>query len=96
MTGPKAVRVRISAGTTLPCDSTANTPIFEGKVQPGWTATWMVSTSAVCIEQTYDNFPDVGWGDPWLAWRPMHYDQWGRWVRSNDPIVVTLQSTPPD
>ena len=94
MTGPKAVRVRVAAGVTAPCDSSANTQIFEGKVAPGWGNTWLVSTACICVEQTYEDFPDVGWGEAHIECRPMTLTPYG-WMRSNDPIFVTLTSTPP-
>lgn len=94
MVGPKAVRVRVAIGVSMPCDSSNNGKLFDGKVEPGWSQTWVASAACVCIEQTYESFPDVGWGDPFLACRPMVMTPWG-WQRGNDPIVVTLSSTAP-
>ena len=94
MTGPKSVRVRVAAGTAAPCDSSANTRLFEGKVKPNWGDTWWVSTACICVEQTYDDFPDVDWGPARIECRPMVMGPYG-WVRSNDPIFVSLTSTRP-
>ena len=94
MTGPKAVRVRVAVGTAAPCDSSANTPIFEGKVAPNWGNTWMVASACICVEQTYDDFPDTSWGQARIECRPMVMGPYG-WMRSNDPIFVSLTSTPP-
>ena len=59
--GPKTIRVQLSGGTALPCDSSRNVPLFSGKLAPGTALSLSTPFSSVCFAQTYDNCPDVNW-----------------------------------
>lgn len=97
--GPKSMRVRISAGQTLPCDSSANDKIFEGKLDPGWSITVYTASLSVCVEHTYHDFPDVHWSQGDIEWRPMICTWYGKYkhcVPAPDPTIrVNVDSTPP-
>ena len=94
MVGPKAIRVRLSAGYVLPCDSSANVKLLDAKVQPGTTKTWMASTYCFCVEQTHHDFPDVGWSTPRQVCRARGCPGAGCGY-TNDPLTITLKSDPP-
>ncbi len=59
--GPKAFKVRLADGAVLPCDSKENTLLFEGKLEPGASVRSTSKRGIVCIQQTYDDFPETGW-----------------------------------
>jgi hypothetical protein len=66
------VRVRISEGTTAPCDSSDDKPLVSALVRPK-KPPLVVPTEAVCVcwEQTYYPFTDLGWSPTHIACRPM-------------------------
>lgn len=64
------VRVRIAAGTAIPCDSTANVPLFEAMVRPGAPMAIRSDALCVCWQQTSPAFPNNGWSSPALQCRP--------------------------
>ena len=45
-------------GFVFPCSSSLNTPLFEGPLEPGQQVLLRTADSCVCIELTYDDFPD--------------------------------------
>ena len=97
--GPKRFRVRIAAGQGLPCDSMANEKLFEGLLQPGDTVSLQSPNGVVCVQQTYEDWPDVGWSFGFLAWGTC-FGFGGRkdgpWCRKGDgSIHVTLRSSAP-
>jgi hypothetical protein len=98
--GPKTFRVRLAAGFVLPCDASSNTILFEGPISADSTIRITGPDGFVCVQQTYEDFPDVGWGLGFIAWGDCY--GWGGkkngpyCVRSSDgQIHVTLRSTPP-
>jgi hypothetical protein len=70
--GEGAVRVRISEGTTAPCDSPDDKPLVSALVRPK-KPPLVVPTEAVCVcwEQTFYPFTDLGWSPTHIACRPM-------------------------
>lgn len=69
-TGPKAMRARVAVGTVLPCSSPSNTILFDGPLAPGQVATLQTDASCVCVEHTFDDFPDKNWSAPETVCRP--------------------------
>src|SRR5690349_13258480 len=62
--GPKWMRVRVSEftnGFVYPCTSSMNTLLFEGALEPGQWVTIRTPARVVCVQHTYDNFPDLEW-----------------------------------
>jgi len=68
--GPKQIRIRLSVGSSTPCDSTANRKLYEGPMKAGDVLAVPFTEACACLEQTYDDFPDVGWGTSLLRCRP--------------------------
>ncbi len=68
--GPKTIKVRLSVGATTPCDSSANKQLYTGPMKPGEHLVWPFTEACACLEQTYDDFPEVGWSTPLLRCRP--------------------------
>jgi hypothetical protein len=97
--GPKAFRVRLRAVSTIPCDDPDNARLFEGLVQPGETLRLKSPRPLVCLQQTFDDWPDIGWGPWWFAsgW----CQGWGgrrdspTCAKGDGTIRITLRSTPP-
>lgn len=89
VTGPAAIRVRLTAGVGMPCDASMNQKIFDAKAKPGFASTWLVSSTCFCVEHTTVAFPDVEWVPPRIECRPMVLVG-GWWMRSNDPVVITV------
>jgi hypothetical protein len=97
--GPKKFRVRVAAGSVIPCESSANTQLFEGPLEPGASVSFTSPQGLVCVQQTYEDFPEVGWNYGFLAWGTCF--GWGGkkdgpWCKDGDGAIhVTLRSTPP-
>ena len=87
--GPVALRVRLTAGVGMPCDSSMNQKVFDDKAKPGFASTWLVSSTCFCVEHTTIAFPDVEWVPARIECRPM-VQVGGWWMRSNDPVVITV------
>ncbi|MBI2395191.1 MAG: hypothetical protein HYV09_36815 [Deltaproteobacteria bacterium] len=68
--GAEPVRVRVAVGTTRPCDSDANKPLFNGVVKPGAAVSIPSDAICVCWEQTYAPFTTTGWSTPTVQCRP--------------------------
>jgi hypothetical protein len=97
--GPKAIRIRIAEGTAYPCESSSNVQLFTGKIEPGATIDIASATECVCIDQTYEPFPDTGWGTSRFQCRPIICDHPGKGAKCKpDPdqtIRIEVRSTPP-
>jgi hypothetical protein len=68
--GPKGVRVRVSRGSTLPCDSGDDRPIITGKFAPGEVVRASTPDECVCVQQTHEPFTDVDWAAGFMVCRP--------------------------
>jgi len=68
--GPKTIRVRVAAGNVQPCDSGSNRILYDDTLKPNATLDFMVSAGCICVEQTYDDFPDTDWSQSHLECRP--------------------------
>ena len=51
MNGEGHVRLEVSAGTALPCDSSANAPLFDGWIDGGQVFTATTTEACVCRKQ---------------------------------------------
>ena len=69
MTGTARVRLEVSAGRGMPCDSSANTPLFDGWMTGGQVFNAMTTEECVCVRNTTKAFPSSGWSAPGLACR---------------------------
>jgi hypothetical protein len=71
MLGPSAVRVRVSAGMAMPCDSSESRVIIDGKYAPGEVPQATSTEDCVCVQHTYEPFADTDWSNAKLSCRPM-------------------------
>lgn len=69
MNGEGRVRMEVSAGRAIPCDSSANTPLFDGWINGGQVFTATTPEECVCVRHTTKKFPSSGWSTPGLACR---------------------------
>jgi hypothetical protein len=97
--GPQKFRARVAAGQVIPCDSMANTKLFEGLLLPGQSVSFTSPDKVVCVQQTSGDWPDVGWTNGFLAYG-LCYGFGGRrdgpWCLPGDGTIdVTLRSGPP-
>ena len=69
MIGTGRVRLQVSAGGTAPCDSSANTPLFDGWITGGQIFTATTTEECVCVRNTTKAFPNSGWSTSGLACR---------------------------
>lgn len=69
MMGSGRVRLHVSAGGTVPCDSSANTPLFDGWIDGGQVYSATTTEECVCVRNTTKAFPNSGWSTPGLACR---------------------------
>jgi hypothetical protein len=93
--GPKAMRLRVASGVVGPCSSASNTPLFDGRIAPGQQVILGTTENCVCVEHTYDDFPDSNWSMGQIACHVMTCV--GRTCRPNpDPAIrVTVSSVSP-
>jgi len=68
--GPKTIKVRLSVGKSMPCDASSNRQLYTGPMKAGEQLVWPFHEACACLEQTYDDFPETGWGAPILRCRP--------------------------
>ncbi|GAC1394708.1 MAG: hypothetical protein NVSMB47_04050 [Polyangiales bacterium] len=97
--GPKRLRVRVASGNVAPCDSLADESIFSDTLKPGAVVERALTVGeCVCVEQTYEPFPDVGWGQARFQCRPVicHGSGKARLCRPDpDPTIrIDLSSGP--
>jgi hypothetical protein len=69
MNGDGRVRLEVSAGSAVPCDSSANAPLFDGWISGGQVFTATTTEECVCVRSTTKSFPTSGWSTPGLACR---------------------------
>jgi hypothetical protein len=90
LVGNEAVGLRLSSGTTIPCDSKDDVPIFEGVVKPG-TTDFESGAVCVCWQQTYAPFVATGWSAGSITCRPTTKKR----IDMTKPLVVALTSHEP-
>jgi hypothetical protein len=66
ITGPGAIRLRLAAGVTAPCDSSENRMLFDGWVRAG-RYEWATASTLVCYEHTTAALPESDWSVPRLT-----------------------------
>jgi hypothetical protein len=88
---PKPVRMRVSSGPALPCDSSTNVPLFEGTVTPR--SQFSIANDAVCAcwQHTDPAFPDNGWSAPQVTCRPRHCRGRRCFAEMDRPIYITVR-----
>lgn len=92
MAGEGRVRLEVTAGRAVPCDSTANTPLFDGWIAGGQVFTATTTEECVCVRHTTRKFPSSGWSTPGLACRKRICR--GRICRpAPDPTITVKLST---
>ncbi len=100
MAGPEAVSVRVARGTTLPCDSGDDRVLVRGKFNAGEVVRASTTDACVCIQQTYQPFPDVDWAPAGVVCRPQSCVGAGkakRCVPMKDPTIrLRIQSQRPE
>jgi hypothetical protein len=66
VTGQGAIRLRLAAGVTAPCDSLENRMLFDGYVRMG-RYEWATASIIVCYQHTSAAFPESDWSVAQLA-----------------------------
>lgn len=90
MMGPESVRVRVARGTTLPCDSGDNRMLVQGRFAAGEVVRASTTAFCVCVQQTYQPFPDLDWAPGSVVCRPQVCTGIGkakRCVPASDPTI---------
>lgn len=88
--GSSAVRVRVSAGMAMPCDSSESRGLIDGKYDPGEVVRATSTEDCVCVQHTYEPFTDTDWSDAKLVCRPMNCERLkGDWrcTPAPDPTI---------
>ncbi|MEO8903276.1 MAG: hypothetical protein ABI488_14160 [Polyangiaceae bacterium] len=100
MVGPDSVSVRVSGGTTLPCDSGDDRMLVQGKFNAGEVVRASTTAGCVCVQQTYQPFPDIDWTPAGVVCRPQACRGVGRTRRcvpAKDPTIrLRFQSQRPE
>ena len=66
------VRVQVSEGVTMPCDSFDDRMIFDGMLGPNESYRSSIASRCVCVRHTTDSFPRIEWRTSQLACRPVY------------------------
>ncbi len=69
MNGSARLRVQVSEGLTMPCDSLNNRMLFDGQLSPGETFRTTIGGECVCVRNTTSPFREVDWTTPGLVCR---------------------------
>jgi hypothetical protein len=69
MGGNARLRVQVSEGLTMPCDSLNDRALFDGHLSPGETFQTTIAGECICIRSTMAPFRDVDWTTPGLVCR---------------------------
>lgn len=62
--GQGAVRVLVSEGHVVPCESLENRPILNEWMAPGPPLVFSIAGDCACVEHTYGSFRDAQWSLP--------------------------------
>ena len=81
--GTGVVRERLAAGSTVPCDSSANVVLFDGKLRAGRVYAFVSPFPSVCEQHTYGAFRDVQWSADEV------YSAYAGWWRVDVPISTS-------
>lgn len=74
VTGSGEIRVLLAAGGVVPCDSTSNVRLFDGRMAAGRYYVLSSPQTIVCERHTYGAFRDAGWSpDRQWAWPALDY-----------------------
>ena len=69
MGGGDRLRVQVSEGLTMPCDSSNNRMLFDDRLGPGETFRASIAGECVCLRHTTSPFRNVDWTTSGLACR---------------------------
>jgi hypothetical protein len=65
--GDARIRVEISEGITMPCDSSNDRRLFDGTLGPGESFRTAIAGECICIRNTRPPFRETDWTTPGLA-----------------------------
>jgi hypothetical protein len=85
--GHGAIRLRLAAGRTMPCDSSSNRMLFDGWVGVG-RYEWATGTDVVCFEHTSGALRESDWSGAHLAPTVTRDWRWG----PNRPNVIQIST----
>lgn len=61
VTGEGSIRVLLTSGATVPCDSSSNVVLFDGKLEAGNTYAFQSASPIVCERHTRGSLREVDW-----------------------------------
>jgi hypothetical protein len=93
--GAERIGVRVSAGSTAPCNATGNALLTTTTLEPNQPLALETSATCVCVEQTHAPNVTTGWTPGEVHCRPLHCE--GKDCRMDlaAPFAVTLASHAP-
>jgi hypothetical protein len=62
--GQGEILVLLTDGSTQPCDSSDNRPLFKGPAKAGEEVKAVSTTGSVCVDHTYGSFRESQWAGP--------------------------------
>jgi hypothetical protein len=62
--GSGVVRVSVAAGNVVPCDSSTNVPLFDGRMSAGTTTVLASPYGCICERHTHGAFREVDFTTP--------------------------------
>lgn len=90
--GPEPVRVRVTNGAGMPCDSADDRPVIVGRFKPGDAIRAVaLGDGCVCFQQTYAPFSDSDWSTATLSCTACTYNAyshiWSCPASNADPTI---------
>lgn len=89
----KKIRVQLSEGSTLPCDSRDNKMLFDSTLGNGQGFQGTTDLGCICVRHTSDAFPQAGWSESKMVCRPKTCKGKVCKPLSSAPIRVDIDAT---
>lgn len=83
--GTGSIRVLLTGGRVMPCDSSSNAPIYDGWLEAGRTYSFASASVYACERHTTGHFRQVGWTNDriWRVPRTL--------ANPNAPFLIDIQ-----
>jgi hypothetical protein len=73
--GHGSIRLRLSVGSTAPCDSADDRMLFDGWIGPG-RYVWSTGADAVCFQHTFGALRQSNWSEPQVVGTTVRKARW--------------------
>jgi len=89
----KRIKVQVSEGSTMPCDSLDNRMLFNSTLGNGQAFQGATDAACVCVRHTTDAFPTAGWSESKMVCRPRACKGKVCKPASDQPIKIDIRAS---